>query len=129
MSVPFTRSLPYVLREAVNTRWAALRVGEVVSVPDSKRVQVKIGGSNVIIPRLSSYTPTVGEGVQILADENLGTLLALGAVGGVPSGVGPPGPTGPAGPAGPTGATGATGPPGPVGPTNPTYAQLKAGGW
>ena len=100
MSVPFTRTLPYVLRDQLNRRWAALRAGKVAAVPDATHVTVDIGGSQLTIPRLSSYTPTVAEGVQILADENVGLLLALGAVGGVTAGQGPPGPPGPQGPPG-----------------------------
>jgi hypothetical protein len=92
-SVPFTRTLDYVLRDQIggSSQGAALRAGVVTAIPDAKHVTVAIGGQTLTIPRLSIYAPTVGEGVQILADEDVGLLLAIGAVGGVsPSGgVGP----------------------------------------
>ena len=117
MTVPFTRTLPYVLRERLNRTWARLVIGEVTAIPDADRVTIEQNGADVTIARLSSYTPTVGEPAYCLGADTL--ILALGAVGGATGAgtPGPPGPEGPAGPAGPTGPAGATGPAGPTGAT------------
>jgi len=139
MSVPFTRTLPYVLRQQLARTGVRILIAEVAAIPSTTHVTIDQAGVQTTIARISSYAPTVGEAVYILAADTL--LLALGAVGGTTSS-GPPGPPGPqgdpgpagaTGPQGPTGATGATGPTGPQGPQgllppNPTYAQLKAGG-
>jgi len=136
-SVPFTRTLPYVLRQQLARSGVRILIAEVAAIPSTTHVTIDQAGVQTTIARISSYAPTVGEAVYILAADTL--LLALGAVGGIAGGEGaqgPPGPagptgaTGPAGPTGATGSTGATGPQGPPGllPANPTYAQLKAGG-
>jgi len=130
VTVPVTRELAYVLREQMaRDPGLKLLVGKVTAVPDSKHVTVQIAGVAITIPKLPSYTATVGEPAQILT--TTGAMLAIGAVGGAPPAgapgpQGPPGPTGPQGPTGatgsqgPAGATGAQGPQGPAGPTGPT---------
>jgi len=154
VSVPFTRTLPYVLRDRLGEVGVGVLIGKCLAIPDATSVTIDVAGTSITVPRLPAYIPTVGEPVYCLTAKSL--ILAIGAVGGAAAAAGPqgpPGPTGPTGatgPAGPTGSqgppgatgptgstgaqgpkgdTGATGPPGPVGPTNPTYAQLKAGGW
>ena len=125
--VPFTRTLPYVLREKLNRTWVRLVIGEVIAVPGPNHVEIDQNGATVTVARVSSYTPTVGEPAYCLGADTL--ILALGAVGGA-TGTGepgPPGPEGPVGPAGPTGATGPTGPEGPAGPTGATGPQGPAG--
>jgi len=83
---PVTRSLPAVLRELAegNPSAAEITFGKVVAVPDSKHVSVNIGGSNVIVSRIATYTPTVGEGCLILAGASV--LIAIGAIGGATPG-------------------------------------------
>jgi len=66
-AVPFTRTLPYVLRDQVGERDVAVIVGRVEALVDSKRVTVEIGGSNVTVPKLASYAaPVVGDAVYLL---------------------------------------------------------------
>ena len=140
MSVPYTRTLPFVLREQLAKSGLRLFLAKVAAVPDSKRVTVDENGVQFTIARISSYTPTVGEPCYGIAADT--AIIALGAVGGATAGTGPqgpPGPEGPAGPAGPTGATGpagaagadgapgATGPQGPKGDTGDTGPQGPAG--
>lgn len=125
MSVPVTRTLPYVLREQLAKGGARLFVAKVASVPDANRVTVDENGVHFTIPRISSYTPTVGEPVYGIAAASV--IVALGAVGGTVGGVGPQGPVGPAGPTGPAGTTGATGPAGPTGTTGTTGPQGPKG--
>lgn len=110
MSVPYTRTLPFVLREQLAKGGARLFIAKVAAIPDTKRVTVDENGVTFTIPRISTYTPTVGEPVYGIAADTV--ILALGAVGGISGGTGPPGPTGPTGPAGPAGPTGPAGPSG-----------------
>jgi hypothetical protein len=106
-SVPFTRTLSYVLREKLDRTGVTALIGKVASVPDGKRVTIDQAGVLTTIPRISTYVPTVGEPAICLAADTM--IVAVGAVGGaVPTG--PQGPTGPAGPAGPTGPAGPAGP-------------------
>jgi len=82
LSVPFTRSLPYVLRDAIKsaeTGGLRLMVGTVVSTPDARHVVVSIQGQNFTVPRLKSYNaPTVGDPAYLLVGPSL--LLAIGTV-------------------------------------------------
>jgi hypothetical protein len=148
-SVPFTRTLSYVLREKLDRTGVTALIGKVSSVPDGKRVTIDQAGVLTTIPRISSYVPTVGEPVVCLAADTM--IVAIGAVGGTPGGGGTPTPvtfvsgTGP-----PTSAVGPDGavyldrtslrfwgpkaagawPGSPFGrllPLAPTYAQLKTG--
>src|SRR5262245_37361542 len=118
-SVPFTRTLPYVLRQQLARSGVRILIAEVAAIPSTTHVTIDQAGVQTTIARISSYTPTVGEAVYILAADTL--LLALGAVGGTTSSgpPGPPGPTGATGPAGPTGATGSAGVTGPAGAIGP----------
>lgn len=125
-TVPFTRTLPYVLRQQLRRGGLTVEIAEVAAIPDANHVTIDQGGVHTVIARLSSYTPTVGEPVYCLAANTL--VLALGAVGGVASGAGPPGPAGPTGPAGAAGAPGATGPQGPKGDTGPSGAATFLSG-
>lgn len=128
MSVPFTRTMPYVLREQLSKTWLRLVVAKVTAIPNADTVTVEQAGSLVTIPRIATYVPTVGEPAYCLGADT--TVIALGAVGGIAGGSGaqgPPGPTGPAGPTGPTGATGSQGPPGAQGPKGDTGAQGPQG--
>lgn len=80
MSVPFTRTLPYVLREKLRSADAGLQlqVGKVVSVPDSRHVVVLLNGANVTVPKLNSYAPVANEAVYLLVGPSL--FLAIGTV-------------------------------------------------
>jgi len=80
VSVPFTRTLPYVLREQLQgQQGTGILIGNVVSVPDRAHVRVDILGTQVTIPKLASYTdPKVGEAALVLADPLV--TAALGAV-------------------------------------------------
>ena len=77
--VPFTRSLPYVLRQKLGaavhgghtegiSAGVSVLIGKVVSVPGPDRVTVAIQGANVTIPKLSTYSPIVNEPAFILSD-------------------------------------------------------------
>lgn len=58
---------------------ARVQLGKVVAAPDSKHVTVAIGGANVTVPRLASYTaPVANEACYLLAAGGL--VIALGAV-------------------------------------------------
>ena len=79
MAVPFTRTLPYVLSKALGkSQGARVSIGKVHAVPDAGHVQVDFDGVLVTVPRLASYTPTVGEPVYLLVADSL--ILALGTV-------------------------------------------------
>jgi hypothetical protein len=80
MSVPFTRTLPYVLREQLEEPIpVSLALGTVVSVPDNAHVVVDIRGVNVTVPRLASYTgPQAGDAAYILVSPLV--QIALGAI-------------------------------------------------
>jgi hypothetical protein len=80
VSVPFTRTLPYVLREQLQGDQAvALLVARIVSAPDNAHVVVEIGGTNITIPRLASFTaPTAGGSAYVLASKLV--MIALGTV-------------------------------------------------
>ena len=134
--VPFTRTLPYVLRDRLAGKGLAMRVAEVAAVPDPTHVTITQAGVETVIPRISSYAPTVGEPAVCFAADTL--MLAVGAVGGITGGggggtqgpqgpAGPQGPPGPQGPAGPQGATGATGAQGATGATGPAGPQGSQG--
>jgi Repeat of unknown function (DUF5907) len=125
MTVPFTRSLPYVLREQIQQEWAELLVAQVVSVPDAKHVRVSLQGNQVTIPRISTYMPTVGEPCHCLAEH--GMLVAIGAVGGVAGGQGPQGPPGPAGTPGEVWYTGSGAPAGSTGIVGDWYLDSASG--
>lgn len=78
-TVPYTRTLPYVLREALARPALSAIVAEVTAIPDAASVTVDIAGNTVTIPRLASYTaPVVGEPAYILAGPSL--MIALGTV-------------------------------------------------
>ena len=124
MSVPASRLLPAVLRDQLARRGLSLQIGRVSAIPDAEHVTIELAGP-VTVPRLSTYTPTVGEPAYCLAGESL--LVAVGAVGGIASAQGEPGPQGPPGPPGPAGATGSTGPAGAQGPKGDPGVQGPKG--
>jgi hypothetical protein len=80
------RRLPHVLREALADRaLVRLSLGEVVSIPDPAHVTVKIADPlededalDVVVPKLSSYSPTVGEPCYLLVSGYW--TLAIGTV-------------------------------------------------
>jgi hypothetical protein len=81
VSVPFTRSLPYVLRQQLPQRrqGVVLLIGEVVSAPDTAHVVVELGGVNITVPRLASYTaPQAGDSVYLLGSPLV--MIALGTI-------------------------------------------------
>ena len=84
--VPVTRTLPYVLRQALARTALQLEIAEVAAVSDANTVTVTQDGVETTISRLASYTPTVGEAVYILVASSL--MLALGSVGGTSAGGG-----------------------------------------
>lgn len=78
-SRPLTRTLPTVLRRQLDAERLRFLVAEVVSTPDSAHVTIAIGGANITVPRLASYTaPVVGEPCYCLAGSSL--TIAIGAV-------------------------------------------------
>lgn len=92
MSIPFTRTLPYVLRERLQTPEFGMLVGNVTAIPDTTHVTVDFGAAGqVTIARLASYTPTVGKPCYCLVAPS--QVLAIGDVGGIASS-GTPGPPG-----------------------------------
>lgn len=141
MSVPYTRTLPYVLRDQLDEKGGAkFSIAKVTAIPDGEHVTISEGEGEATIPRVSSYSPTVGEPAYCLVADTI--MVAVGTVGGkdpVMSGSGPP--------AAGTGGNGsiyidtATGrfygpksggawPASPFGrlmPMQPTYAQLHQG--
>jgi hypothetical protein len=73
------RALPNVLRQAVSERDVVrFALGEVSGVPDSKHVTVTIAGTDVTVPKLSTYAPTIGEPCYLLTSGYW--TLALGTV-------------------------------------------------
>jgi hypothetical protein len=79
--VPFTRTLPHVLVRALAKVPVQLSIATVVSVPSATTVRIDVGGTQVTVPRLSSYhTPTPGKPVYLLVGAT--TVLAIGDVGG-----------------------------------------------
>lgn len=88
------RVLPTVLRAQLARGGATLEAGRVLAVPDADHVTLDIGNQPVVVPRLGSYVPTVGEAAWCITGRSV--LIALGAVGSVGGGgtVGPPGPAG-----------------------------------
>jgi len=117
MSVPFTRTFGYVLREQLN-RSVGLRrfVAPVASIPDSSHVTIDQAGTLITIPRLGGYgVPTIGEAAWCVADDT--SIVAIGSLTPGSGGGGTAGPPGPQGPAGPTGPQGPAGPTGPSGAT------------
>lgn len=80
---PRRKQLGEVLRELVaGGESLRLLVGEVVSSADSKHVTVSIAGTDVEVPKLSSYTaPVTGEACYLLTSSGgNGLAIALGAV-------------------------------------------------
>jgi hypothetical protein len=79
MSVPYTRTLSYVLREQLH-RPGALRlfVAPVASIPDAGTVTIDQDGTMVTIARLKSYIPAVGEGAVCIAAGT--SIIAVGAI-------------------------------------------------
>jgi hypothetical protein len=55
----------------------SMRTGTVVTAPATGRITVAVGGTNMNLPRLASYTPTAGDVVQILTIRK-GAWLVLG---------------------------------------------------
>lgn len=125
MSVPITRTLPYVLRDQLNPEPLKMIVARVVAIPDPDHVRIDVQGSQVTVPRISNYLPTIGEPCYCLAGKP--AFIALGAVGGIAGGQGEQGPPGPQGPAGATGPAGPQGNPGATGPPGATGAQGPKG--
>ena len=129
MTVPATRTLENVLREALRTgNPLRLTIGEYVDPPstDPRYANVEISGQPVTIPNLNGMpAPESGSPAYVLADNSrmwvIGTVTeqAGGSGGGPPGAQGPPGPAGPSGPVGPQGPTGPTGQTGPQGATGP----------
>jgi hypothetical protein len=123
------RALPNVLRQALAAGAdVRLELGEVTANPDLLHVTVAVGGDEVTVPKLSSYSPVVGEPCYLLTSRYW--TLALGTVSDAPPATGPqgpPGPEGPPGPTGPQGATGSQGPPGAQGAKGDTGAQGPQG--
>ena len=81
MSVPFTRTLPYVLREQLKAgQQLKLLIGEVVSSPDTRSVQIVVDGQTLTIPRLTTVNaPTPGDPEYVLVGPS--RMIAIGSVG------------------------------------------------
>jgi hypothetical protein len=83
VSVPFTRTLPYVLREQLQQAGVKVLIGTVTAVPDRAHVRVDIGEGEVTIPKLASYAePAIGEPAFVLVDPLF--TVALGSVSATP---------------------------------------------
>jgi hypothetical protein len=80
VTVPFTRTLPYILREQLaERRQVVLLIGRVVSVPDTAHVVVEVAGTNITVPKLASYTtPVAGDSVYLLGSRLV--MIALGTI-------------------------------------------------
>jgi hypothetical protein len=82
MSVaPFTRGLPYVLREQLERlgNQPTLLTGEVVDSVGTDHVTITLGGTNLTIPRLASYSaPKAGDSVYVLGTPLM--MIALGTI-------------------------------------------------
>ncbi|HKE76630.1 MAG TPA: hypothetical protein VKB57_23635 [Acidimicrobiales bacterium] len=78
-SVPFTRTLPYVLRDALGDSGIGIVVGTVTGLPDQRHVSVSVaGGTPVAVARLAQYIPTIGEPCYMLTSTS--GMLAIGTV-------------------------------------------------
>ena len=123
MTVPYTRTLPYVLREQFRSGDDRLQllIGTVVSAPDARHVTLSIGGQTFTVPRLPAYAPTPGEPAYCVSAPGL--ILALGAVGGAP----PTGAQGPAGTPGEKWFTGSGAPAGGTGAVGDWYLDSVSG--
>lgn len=75
---PFTRTLPFVLREQLAAPLVDLRAAKVTAVPDARHVVVDLNGTATRVPRLSSYAAVVNDVAQLLSVGS--TTLAIGAV-------------------------------------------------
>lgn len=130
-SVPRTRTLAYVLREQLARSGLRQFIAPVHAAgSDPGHVVIDQAGAPIVIPKLISYQPTIGEGAVCVADDSsviaIGTLNPNGITGGGGT-QGPPGPQGPQGPQGPAGTPGAAGATGPQGPKGDTGATGPAG--
>ena len=77
--VPFTRTLPYVLRQKLAPAGGlSLLIGKVTAVPNPAHVTLSVAGTAATVPRLSTYTPTVGDACYCLVADTL--VIAVGAV-------------------------------------------------
>lgn len=85
VSIPFTRSLPYVLREQLAGKGLRAFAAAVVGVPDPAHVTIDQGGTQTTIPKLSSYAnPADGDAAVCLAGDT--GVVAIGAAGATVSG-------------------------------------------
>lgn len=75
---PFTRTLPYVLRDQLDRPDVRLIAAKVTAVPDSKHVTIDLGGTTTKIPKLAGYSAVVNDVAQVLAIGSV--MLALGTV-------------------------------------------------
>lgn len=79
------RTLPNVLRQALSDRETVrLDLGEVTNLLDERHVEVRIGGELIVVPRLSSYAPNVGDVAYLLCGAYW--TVAIGTVSVIPSG-------------------------------------------
>lgn len=80
-TIPFTRTLPYVLREQLQGEGPGLRplVARVVSVPGPGEVVISVVGQNLTVPRLATYTPNPGEVAYCMASDS--AIVAIGTIG------------------------------------------------
>jgi hypothetical protein len=80
VSVPYTRTLGYVLRDQLGRATGLKRfIAPVAAVPDDTHVTIDQNGTQVTIPRLRSYdSPTVGEGAFCVADT--ASVVAIGSL-------------------------------------------------
>jgi hypothetical protein len=132
MSVPATRSLPVVLREALTQptplSLVTATAGPALSGDDANAyANVVIGGDTIKAPRLAGTdVPPEGDVSYLLQSDDF--LLHLGTCSTDPSSSGGTGPPGPEGPPGPTGPAGPTGPTGPAGADGAPGVGVPAGG-
>lgn len=75
---PFTRTLPYVLREQLSQPLVDLRAAKVTSVPDTRHVIVDLNGTATKVPKLNGYAAAVNDVAQLLVVGS--TMLAIGCV-------------------------------------------------
>lgn len=78
--VPYTQSLPYVLRDLLNpdpgSGGVGLVVGKVTAIPNTQTLTVSIAGATVTLPKLSSYSaPAVNDPVYVLTSSAISLIL------------------------------------------------------
>lgn len=79
LSASPARSLAAVLRSQQQRGGGVdLLIAEVTAIPDARHVTVELAGEAVVVPRLVSYAPVVGDACYLLAARSV--VIALGGI-------------------------------------------------